>query len=67
MMLGKVVWFDIEKGFGFIATEEGPDIFVHSKDLLSKIEKDDLVEFNLFRWKGRHSAKNVRLVANSAE
>ena len=26
---GKVKWYDTTKGFGFIETEEGNDIFVH--------------------------------------
>lgn len=28
-MNGKVKWFDSKKGFGFIETEDGKDIFVH--------------------------------------
>ena len=28
-MQGKVKWFNAEKGFGFIETEEGTDVFVH--------------------------------------
>ncbi len=28
-MKGKVKWFDTTKGFGFIHTEEGNDLFVH--------------------------------------
>lgn len=26
---GIVKWFNIEKGFGFITPESGPDVFVH--------------------------------------
>ena len=29
MLKGTVKWFNAEKGFGFITTEEGNDLFVH--------------------------------------
>ena len=29
MTSGKVKWFDNKKGFGFIAQNEGKDVFVH--------------------------------------
>ena len=28
-MLGKVKWFSAEKGYGFIESEDGSDVFVH--------------------------------------
>lgn len=28
-MTGKVKWFDVKKGFGFILDEQGRDVFVH--------------------------------------
>jgi cold shock protein len=29
MATGKVKWFNDQKGFGFISSEEGKDVFVH--------------------------------------
>lgn len=32
---GKVKWFNPQKGYGFISTEEGKDIFVHFSSITS--------------------------------
>jgi CspA family cold shock protein len=29
MSVGTVKWFDVKKGFGFIITPDGKDVFVH--------------------------------------
>ena len=34
VMNGTVKWFNAEKGFGFITSEEGKDLFVHFSDCL---------------------------------
>ncbi|MBU1862707.1 MAG: cold-shock protein [Candidatus Omnitrophica bacterium] len=33
MVTGTVKWFDEKKGFGFIATENGQDVFVHFSEI----------------------------------
>ena len=34
MLHGVVKWFDSQKGFGFIAGEDGKDVFVHQSNIL---------------------------------
>ena len=54
-MKGKVRWFDPQKGFGFIYSEElGGDVFVHISEIskngngLKTLGKNDVVEFETF-------------------
>lgn len=35
-MVGKVKWFNAERGYGFIATGEGKDLFVHYSAIEAK-------------------------------
>lgn len=49
--LGVVKWFNAAKGYGFIGTENGDDVFVHSSSLVGssyrKLEKGQVVEFSV--------------------
>lgn len=47
---GKVKWFDVQKGYGFIIDEHGNEVFVHYTNITSGktyvgLDKNDTVEF----------------------
>lgn len=49
-MKGTVKWYDRVKGYGFLQTEEGKDIFVHRSGLevpQSELESGQPVEFEI--------------------
>jgi len=67
MQKGTVKWFDSKKGYGFITSELGKDIFVHFKAIIGdgykSLNKNDAVEFEIESGKGDKSqAKNVRVI-----
>ena len=49
MARGTVKWFNSEKGFGFIARDSGPDLFVHYSAIegngFRSLEENQSVEF----------------------
>ncbi|MFA4904458.1 MAG: cold shock domain-containing protein [Desulfobaccales bacterium] len=62
---GRVKWFDVKKGIGFIQREGAPDVFVHFSEIISVIrsfEKGDAVEFTVKQGRqGPAAADVVRL------
>ncbi len=62
-MVGRVKWFDTEKGYGFIAPETGRDVFVHFSAILEEgfknlVEGQD-VEFDVVQGDRGPQAANV--------
>ncbi|KAK4045033.1 hypothetical protein OUZ56_032441 [Daphnia magna] len=51
MAVGRVKWFNDEKGWGFIKQDEGPDVFVHYSQIAGdgrkRLYEDELVQFEL--------------------
>lgn len=50
-MTGKVKWFNAEKGYGFIAGDDGKDVFVHfssiKADGYKTLNEDDAVSYEV--------------------
>lgn len=64
-MTGTVKWFNSEKGFGFITSDAGDDVFVHFSAINSQgfksLEEGQKVEFDVENGQRGPQATNVRL------
>lgn len=66
MAQGTVKWFNAEKGFGFIAVDDGgqDDVFVHYSAIESSgyrsLEEGQRVEFDIVQGQKGQQADNVK-------
>ena len=62
-MNGTVKWFNADKGFGFITSEDGNDVFVHfsqiNKDGFKTLEEGEKVTFDVVDGAKGPQAENV--------
>ena len=64
MATGTVKWFNNEKGYGFIARDEGADVFVHHSAIemqgYRSLTEGQRVEFEVVAGDKGDQARNVR-------
>lgn len=63
MVTGKVKWFNAEKGYGFLTTDSGEDVFVHYSAIQSEgfksLDEGQAVSFEIKEGSRGPQAANV--------
>lgn len=66
MATGTVKFFNAEKGYGFIAREQGNDVFVHFSQIqgdgYKSLAEGQAVEFDVAPGRKGEEAQNVRVI-----
>ncbi|MFH1400279.1 MAG: cold shock domain-containing protein [Nanoarchaeota archaeon] len=67
-MKGKVKFFNVSKGFGFVAGEDGKEYFVHQTALKpgTRLHENDSVSFDVVQGDRGPKASNVAMAAAGA-
>ena len=65
LIKGKVKWYNIKKGYGFIEGENGVDAFIHKSDVpfwSIFLNKGDKIEYTIETTKNGIRATNLRIL-----
>ncbi|MEI6763439.1 MAG: cold shock domain-containing protein [Actinomycetes bacterium] len=69
MPIGRVKWFSLEKGFGFISSEEGEDVYLASDALpsgVTTVKPGTKLEFGVAEGRKGPQALSVRIIDEPA-
>ena len=65
-MTGTVKWFNADKGFGFITSDDGNDVFAHysqiQKDGFKTLDEGQSVQFDVVDGAKGPQAENITVV-----
>ena len=65
-MTGTVKWFNAEKGYGFITTDDGKDVFAHYSAINAEgyksLEQGQKVSFDIVEEANKTRASNITVI-----
>jgi CspA family cold shock protein len=71
-MTGKVKWFDLQRGIGFIVPDDNSrDCFIHYRDILAEgfkaLYDGDIVSFDIEQTAKGPKARNLRILQSAVQ
>jgi CspA family cold shock protein len=71
-MTGKVKWFDLQRGIGFIVPDEGGrEAFIHYRDIVAEgfkaLYEDDIVSFEIEQTAKGPKARNLQILRSAVQ